>query len=106
MFHLRKSALFQVKAIWLASGDNAIPRNWPGKVINGKVLTDVAPRFASPERVSRCHRRTTTSTVTIAASNPRLPTRMFLFVSKCRVCCFSDPLSRERAVVGAEEPEI
>src|SRR3954466_12337320 len=99
MFHLRNSGLFQVNAIWLASGDSAIPRIWPGKVINGRALTDVAPVFVCPERVHRCHGRTTKNTITIAASNTRLPTRIFLLVRKGAgggVCCFSDPLSRER----------
>src|SRR3954453_9934893 len=109
MFHLRNSALFQVNAIWLASGDNAIPRNWPGKVINGIVLTDVAPRLASPERAPGCHRCAKTSTVMIDASNPRLPTRIFLFVRKgadSGLCCFSDPFFREGPGLGAEQPEI
>ena len=39
---LPKSGPFQVNAIWLASGDSAIPRNRPGKVISGNVLTGVA----------------------------------------------------------------
>jgi hypothetical protein len=47
--------------------------------------------------------------IAIAASNTRMPRRIFLFVRKgagVEVCCFSDLSSREGAVLRTGEVEI